>query len=76
MMSIAAARALMDSCVQPLFVLFDTGDGTFHIGGGEWSAVRGAAMLYRTEAEGQAALEECDNGELYRDRFVVLPVSP
>jgi len=53
------------------WVLFDEGDGTYHSGDGNWDADPAAAEPYYTEADGEAALEDCDGGHVFRDRFRV-----
>lgn len=71
----ACIAALLSETPGPSggFLIFDTGDSTYHTGGGHWSVIRDDAFIYNTEADARNGLDDVDQDEIMRDRLTIVP---
>lgn len=77
MMSIAAARQIIESSVKPVFIIFDEKRGCFYGGGLWWERSESAALRYMTEAGATTARDEIERQKGCRcPEILVLPVLP
>lgn len=58
------------------FRLYDCGDRTYHAGDGRWTRDENAAETYGNTEAAFGALEDVDQGELLRDRLMVVACRP
>lgn len=55
------------------FHIYDKGDGTFHVGKGDWSTDRERAVVYDKWYDAQRGLDDVDCDRILRDRLQIIP---